>query len=405
MSIETLKLDYHYGTEAERYSFYRIPKLLFTDKRFSKISIDAKFLYGLMLERLSLSIKNSWLDKDNKVYIYFTLEEAVDKLNCSNTKAVKLFSELDTVKGIGLIERKKQGQGKPTIIYVKNFSSMEKVKSCKNQRSEINKNHEDAENTTNYSQYKRKLSWEILTDKAYNVVDNKNEKVQSVENEISRNTKNESQDFQKTDTNNNYIDFNDIESINLSNDTKKYIDVKSTTEQFKQEHDKKMIDGLIDKKTKQELEDLAYNEMVETETLPYEYVIEPEKMSAAIRVLTKYNFYEKNAKKQKGGELEFSIINLFTEALTEMLTTSGNMNLKGSVVTYSKVYDKLIKYIDFTMKTPSLYSLVETVKMDFTKAMEEYEIKNYLQYMKSCIWNAMQVGDIDVQAFVKKVCG
>ena len=113
--------SYHYGDEGEQYAFYRLPKALITDSYFKHLSTDAKLLYGLMLDRLSLSMMNGWIDEKNRVYIYFTLEDICELLNCKTDKAVKLLAELDTNKGIGLIERVKQGQGKPTKIYVKKF--------------------------------------------------------------------------------------------------------------------------------------------------------------------------------------------------------------------------------------------------------------------------------------------
>ena len=113
-----LELEYFYGSEAEQYSFYRIPKVLLTDHRYKSVSMEAKVLYGLMLDRMGLSVRNGWLDTDGKVYIYFTLEDAMQMMGCGHNKAVKLFADLDS---IGLIERKKQGQGRPTRIYVKNF--------------------------------------------------------------------------------------------------------------------------------------------------------------------------------------------------------------------------------------------------------------------------------------------
>ena len=118
-------LDYFYGTEAEQYTFYRIPKVLFTDPGFRRMTADAKILYGLMLDRMGLSIRNGWLDEQNRVFIYFTLEEAMDAMCCGHNKAVALFTELDKV---GLIERRKQGQGRTTKIYVMNFSVKEEVK-------------------------------------------------------------------------------------------------------------------------------------------------------------------------------------------------------------------------------------------------------------------------------------
>lgn len=110
--------DYYYGNEADQYTFYRLPKVLFTDSRYKTLSDGAKILYGLMLDRMGLSIKNGWLDEENRVYIYFTLEDSQEYMNCGHNKGVKLMAELDT---IGLVERVKQGQGKPARVYVKKF--------------------------------------------------------------------------------------------------------------------------------------------------------------------------------------------------------------------------------------------------------------------------------------------
>ena len=113
-----LKLDYFYGGEAEQYSFYRIPKVLFTDQNYSTMTMEARVLYGLLLDRMGLSARNGWLDSCGRVFIYFTLEDAMTQMGFGHNKAVRHFKELED---IGLIERKKQGQGKPTRIYVKNF--------------------------------------------------------------------------------------------------------------------------------------------------------------------------------------------------------------------------------------------------------------------------------------------
>ena len=131
---EPAMLDYFYGDEAEQYTFYRIPKVLFTDPAYRRISSDAKILYGLMLDRMGLSVRNGWLDDCQRVFIYFTLEDALEYLCCGHTKAVSLFGELD--KG-GLIERKKQGQGKPTKIYVKNFVRKAEVLTSKKRKSKV----------------------------------------------------------------------------------------------------------------------------------------------------------------------------------------------------------------------------------------------------------------------------
>ena len=116
----TADLDYFYGQSSELFSFYRIPKLLFQDSRFQPLSTDAKTLYGILLDRMSLSARNGWLDKAGRVFIIYTVQEVQDSLGCADKKATKLLRELEEY---GLIERKRRGLGKPNLIYVKNFSS------------------------------------------------------------------------------------------------------------------------------------------------------------------------------------------------------------------------------------------------------------------------------------------
>ena len=117
-----MQFNYYYGGQAEMFSFFRVPRILFTAPEFKGLSNDAKLLYGLMLDRMSLSAANGWFDSQGRVYIYFTMNEVQEVLNCGHDKAIRLLAELDTKKGIGLIERVKQGQGRPTIIYVKHFA-------------------------------------------------------------------------------------------------------------------------------------------------------------------------------------------------------------------------------------------------------------------------------------------
>jgi hypothetical protein len=135
---DRMSLSYFYGKEADQYTFYKIPKMLFTDDLYKKVSVEAKVLYGLMLDRMSLSLKNQWLDREGRAYIYFSLEDIMEALGCSNKKAITIMKELDVEAGIGLIEKKRQGQGKPTTIYVKQFVVGE-VQKCKNYTSGENR--------------------------------------------------------------------------------------------------------------------------------------------------------------------------------------------------------------------------------------------------------------------------
>ena len=124
MSSVTLS-DYYCGDEEIRFSHFRIPRQLITHSRFKPLSADAKLLYGMLLNRMSLSAKNDWHDNSGRVYIYFTVKEVCEVIGCGRNKAMRLLAELDTSKGIGLIERIKQGQGKPDRIFVKRITMQE----------------------------------------------------------------------------------------------------------------------------------------------------------------------------------------------------------------------------------------------------------------------------------------
>ena len=115
-----MTLDYFYGQSGELFAYFRIPKALFQDSRFRQLSTDARTLYGILLDRMSLSAKNGWLDEQGRVYIIYTVREVQESLCCAEHKAVKLFRELEQAD---LIERKRRGLGRPSLIFVKNFST------------------------------------------------------------------------------------------------------------------------------------------------------------------------------------------------------------------------------------------------------------------------------------------
>ena len=118
-----MRFDYFYEEQSENYSFYRIPKLLFTEEMFEELSTEAKVLYGLLLDRISLSREHGWINEKGHVYVYYTIESVKRSLRCGNTKACRLLKELES---FGLIERKQQGLCKPSIIFVKDFTRFPK---------------------------------------------------------------------------------------------------------------------------------------------------------------------------------------------------------------------------------------------------------------------------------------
>lgn len=197
---------YFYGVEAEQFAFYRIPRLLIKDARFKGLSNDAKLLYGLMLDRMSLSMKNEWLDEENKAYIIYPLDAVMEDLACCYTKAVNVLAELDSNKGIGLIERVRRGLGKPDIIYVKKFSSVEEnSESIDNSLNDVKEANEQClENQVSGSMEIKHQEIETSDIKKY-------------ENQTSRNSKIKFQEIGKSNT--NYINNNntDMNYININN--------------------------------------------------------------------------------------------------------------------------------------------------------------------------------------------
>lgn len=247
-------LDYFYGDEAEQFSYFRIPRLLVTSPRFRGLSTEAKLLYGLLLDRMGLSMKNGWLEKDGRVYIFYSIDEICKDLNCASEKAAMLLAELEAdnkvkyrcvrvretdngdveeaerkqtilyeaglevgglyslragklyrVVGIvneqerignRLIERKRQGQGKPTKIYVKRFTTSQ----------------QDGSEYQNFDSQKSRNS--IIENQEFRQSKNKN-----FDNRKSRNPIIENQEFRLSKGNNPEYSYTDSiypESVNPS---------------------------------------------------------------------------------------------------------------------------------------------------------------------------------------------
>ena len=180
-----MMLDYFYGQSGELFAYFRIPKALFQDSRFRQLSTDARTLYGILLDRMSLSAKNSWVDEHGRVYIIYTVREVQESLCCAEHKAVKLFRELEQAD---LIERKRRGLGRPSLIYVKNFSSglpKAQIQNCansnscaaesavqvrpKSQSNKTDKNKTERNHPLNYAQslYEKKLITYPRTDSRF----------------------------------------------------------------------------------------------------------------------------------------------------------------------------------------------------------------------------------------------
>ena len=207
--MQEIQFDYFRGMEAEQYSFYRVPKVLFTAECFKSLSCEAKVLYGLMLDRMSLSIKNRWFDEEDRVYIIFTVEEIAELLNCGTQKAVKLMKELDDNQGIGLIEKKRLGLGKPNVIYVKNFILKEKRSS--EQIGKVPENLGNTQNSENHNSRIVKTTNQEFPESQFKNDENHTSRIVEITTQEVPKSQSNNTDINNTDINN--TDFNETDSI------------------------------------------------------------------------------------------------------------------------------------------------------------------------------------------------
>lgn len=213
--MNEVEFEYFYGGQSEQYTFYRVPKLMFTESIFQNLSAEARLLYGLLLDRMSLSRKNGWLDEQNRAYIVFTVADVMETLGCAEHKAVKLLSELDTGKGIGLIERKRQGLGKPNIIYIRNFAERSQIHHRENHNSGI------VETAIQELQKSQLLNCDNDNSRIAEMTIQELQKSQfkSCGESNSRVAENANQELRKSqcsNTDSNNTEYNDTEYINLS---------------------------------------------------------------------------------------------------------------------------------------------------------------------------------------------
>ena len=170
-----MEFNYYYGSEADQFSFVRIPKAMLTEEMFSPLSLQAKVLYGVLLDRMCLSMRNGWLDKENKVYIIYQIAEIQDDLGFTKKKAMDYLNELEK---FGLVEKKRRGLGLPSILYIKSFL-VEKGKK-KNMNAEDNKEEYDENGTSRSSDLGTSEQDEIEIQNENNIDLEKNDAISTV---------------------------------------------------------------------------------------------------------------------------------------------------------------------------------------------------------------------------------
>ncbi len=350
--------DFFYGSDSEQYQFYRVPQVLFTDDRFKNISCEAKLLYGFLLDRTSLSKKSKWVDTDGKTYVFYKQENAQESLNIGKDKAVKIFVELEN---IGLIIRKKQGQGKPTKIYVMNFSNpvsktntkvLQKIKSLTESKSKNKTSDADSKTT-------------VQTSKTPKSELDRNNTIPK-----SRLLKNRSLDFDKaevlTSENQSYI-HTEINHTEKSNTYPSIYHITETNGKSEPKSENPSSDGLIDRSKPNSEISIYKNAVAETQ----------------LQISYMYLLIKDQSKK---GYLDL-IVSLMAEVYVSAYahpTTSITIN--GIKTSIGIVADRL-KAID--------ESHIEYLFEKLDASANTKQIKNPRSYLLSCLYNAPTTMELD----------
>ena len=324
-----MNFNYLSASGIDKFTFYRMPKILFVDDYFSTISCEAKVLYGLLLDRATLSKSNNWIDELGRVYVFFKQTEAMEMLNIKKNKVIAIFKELED---IGLLIRKKQGQGKPTRLYVLDFSShTDEVNSKTNEVVS-----DDEEQTSNENTKKEVKKLEKQTSEFQTSNENTKKEVKRLEKQTSKGLKNKP-------LSSNYInktEMNKTESIYLSSNAN-----KPTSK-----NNENINDRLIDR----------YNNAVNKvkKQIEYGYLIEN---------------YEK------------STIDLIVSLIADVYVDDSSISVNGRTIVAEQVrteYAKLTQeHIEFVL---------ESIANTKTK------IKNIRTYLQSCLYNAYHTMNIAI---------
>lgn len=365
--------DFFYGSDSEQYQFYRVPQVLFTDDRFKSISCEAKLLYGFLLDRTSLSKKSKWVDADGKTYVFYKQENAQESLNIGKDKAVKIFVELEN---IGLIIRKKQGQGKPTKIYVMNFSKpisksntkvLQRIKSlteCKSKNKTSGIPSKTAVQTSEKPKSEEKRA-EVKTSKKP-----KSELDCSSTIPKSRLLKNRSLDFDKaevlTSENQSYI-HTEINHTENSNTYPSIYHITETNGKSQPKSENPSSDGLIDRSNPNSEISIYKNAVAETQLqISYMYL------------LTNHQ--------SKKGYLDL-IVSLIAEVYVSAYTHPTTSVIINGIKTSIGIVADRLKTID--------ESHIEYLFEKIDASANTKQIKNPRSYLLSCLYNAPTTMELD----------
>lgn len=347
--------EYYYGSQADQFNFIRIPKALITDEIFDTLSVNAKMLYGVLLDRMNLSMKNGWIDGDNRVYIHYQINDIMEDLKMARATAVKYMNELEE---FGLVEKKRQGLGRANIIYVKsflvkdNYDEYDRETAAKNNETkEVEMEEKGAQTPVNTQKFK---------------------------NYTSRSSKNEIQEVQNLNFKefNNYtsgsseIEIQEVQELNPNNTNKSNNNINNTKKNNTNQSNNILSNHISDETQAGETKACGQDQIGcdEMKQKPSEY-----------DVYKKYikNSIEYDVLKERY-PLDSDMIDEIVELMTETVISTGN-----KIVIASNEFPKEVVKSRFLKITYSHIAYVlDCLKKNTTK------VKNIKKYILAAIYNA-----------------
>lgn len=366
-----MDLQYFTGQEKEKGIFYAVPKILFMNEEFRKLTLKSKMVYSLLLDRVDLSKKNGW-KKNGYIYIMYSQKKLAEKLGLSERTIRTSFKELTSKN---LISCQKRGLGGAQEILVKNIATI-----THNENDyQTDKCYTPSHDSSNTTQTKRIKELEAEVEML---------KSQIMEMEEENFTLQTGNNFPSKTENISDLDRKNLPSSNTNPNKTNVINTKSI---FQGKTEKKKENNKITniKKSSQQITEEVKTEINQQKTLPYEYVNDARKMEQALKEVS---LYESNKELSKGGEgFYFKGLKLFISTLTQMLTNKEPLIIKGEEVDKMMIYDKVVDDLCYNYKNILCLDTIVWNSIDaYEDASKKQQIKSPIKYMTTCIWSVLQ---------------
>lgn len=406
MSNNLKEIEGFIGEKGEKFQYIRLPYFLLGLPRFKQLSAEAVLLYALLLDRVSISQKNRWLEADGRVFIYFSQEKACEILGMSRYVIGKAMGELDSKKGVGLIARKRQGLGKPDKIYLYQVAPLEQEFLSKKKEVMDQVNKRNPGELLQTFQLEGVFSTELQEIDASLLKKEGKSEIKKREFQASSCKKMKGLEEQKSGSSQPDKNQTEKNHRNLSQSSPSSPSTGS-------EHKKNPLEiqGSKDKKLGNDWHSLAYSRLEQglqrgkSELLQVfcDFREDREKLGALTGLLTEQGRLDKSmagADSYSREMLFASAEKLYTEALTELLFSQKNLTLKGEVVTPAQFLNKLLPHVQRNRHDSNQITLGElpscTVEL-FLAANQVQEIRSPLAYMKTCVWTGLKEGIVKAE--------